>query len=178
VQRIRARDEDAFRILFRAFAPSAQALAQRIVRQPFLAEEIVQEVFLSVWRRPDRYEPGRGSVKSWLMGMVHHRSVDIVRREESQRRRAEETRQDAADLDVDPAMAVVEHVGLHEERRVVRSALRDLPDEQRRVVELMYFEGMSQSQIAARLSLPLGTVKSRTLLAMRRLRAALTGMER
>jgi RNA polymerase sigma factor (sigma-70 family) len=178
VQRIRARDEDAFRILFRAFAPSAQALAQRIVRQPFLAEEIVQEVFLSVWRRPDRYEPGRGSVKSWLMGMVHHRSVDIVRREESQRRRAEETRQDAADLDVDPAMAVVEHVGLHEERRVVRSALRDLPDEQRRVVELMYFEGMSQSQIATRLSLPLGTVKSRTLLAMRRLRAALTGMER
>ncbi len=178
IRRIGAGEEDAFRRLFRTFAPSAQALAQRIVRQPFLAEEIVQEVFLAVWRSPDGYRAERGSVKSWLLGMVHHRAVDAVRREESQRRRAEEAVPDAVDLVDDPGVTVVEEIGLPEERKAVRGALGELPSEQRQVLELMYFAGMSQSQISERLALPLGTVKSRTLLGMRRMRAALVGMER
>jgi len=178
IRRIGAGEEDAFRRLFRTFAPSAQALAQRIVRQPFLAEEIVQEVFLAVWRNPDGYRAERGSVKSWLLGMVHHRAVDAVRREESQRRRAEEAVPEVGDLGEDPGLTVVEEMGIPEERKAVRGALDELPIEQRRVLELMYFAGMSQSQIAERLRLPLGTVKSRTLLGMRRLRAALGGMER
>ncbi len=78
----------------------------------------------------------------------------------------------------DPAEAVVDALGVPEEREAVRAALEDLPPDQRRVIELMYFEGMSQSRIAERLGLPLGTVKSRTLLGMRKLRATLTGMER
>lgn len=178
IRRIGAGEEDAFRSLFRTFAPSAQALAQRIVRQPFLAEEIVQEVFLAVWRSPDGYRAERGSVKSWLLGMVHHRAVDAVRREESQRRRAEEAVPDAVDLGDDPGVTVVEELGIPEERTAVRGALEELPSEQRQVLELMYFAGMSQSQISERLALPLGTVKSRTLLGMRRMRAALVGMER
>ena len=178
IRRIGAGEEDAFRRLFRTFAPSAQALAQRIVRQPFLAEEIVQEVFLAVWRNPDGYRAERGSVKSWLLGMVHHRAVDAVRREESQRRRVEEALPEVGDLGEDPGLTVVEEMGIPEERKAVRGALDELPTEQRRVLELMYFAGMSQSQIAERLRLPLGTVKSRTLLGMRRLRAALGGMER
>jgi RNA polymerase sigma-70 factor (ECF subfamily) len=178
IRRIGAGEEDAFRRLFRTFAPSAQALAQRIVRQPFLAEEVVQEVFLAVWRSPDGYQAERGSVKSWLLGMVHHRAVDAVRREESQRRRAEEAVPEAVDLDADPGVTVVEEIGIPEERKAVRGALGELPSEQRQVLELMYFAGMSQSQISERLSLPLGTVKSRTLLGMRRLRTALGGMER
>ena len=178
VRRIGAGEEDAFRRLFRTFAPSAQALAQRIVRQPFLAEEIVQEVFLAVWRSPDGYRAERGSVKSWLLGMVHHRAVDAVRREESQRRRAEEAIPDAVDLGGDPGITVVEEIGIPEERKAVRGALEELPHDQRQVLELMYFGGMSQSQISERLALPLGTVKSRTLLGMRRMRAALVGMER
>ena len=178
MRRIGAGDEDAFRGLFRRFAPNAQALAQRIVRQPFLAEEIVQEVFLAVWRRPEGYEPERGSVKSWLMGMVHHRAVDAVRREEAQRRRAEEALPEALELDDDPSITVVEELDAPQERKAVRGALLELPEEQRRVLELMYFGGMSQSQISEQLSLPLGTVKSRTLLGMRRLRSALIGMER
>jgi RNA polymerase sigma factor (sigma-70 family) len=178
IRRIGAGDEDAFRSLFRSFAPNALSLAQRVVRQPFLAEEIVQEVFLAVWRSPNAYEPERGSVKSWLLGMVHHRAVDAVRREESQRRRAEDSLPEALDLDDDPALIVTDRLGLPEERKAVRSALLELPDEQRQVIELMYFAGMSQSRISERLSLPLGTVKSRTLLGMRRLRAALIGLER
>lgn len=178
VRRVRERDEEAFRGLFRRYSPVALALARRVVRQSFLAEEIVQEAFLAVWRTPEGYDQQRGSVKAWLMGMVHHRAVDTVRREEAHRRRAEGAIPEAFDREEDPAEQVVEEIGLPEERKVVRSALEQLPPEQRQVIELMYFGGLSQSRIAERLSLPLGTVKSRTLLGMRRLRAALVGMER
>jgi RNA polymerase sigma-70 factor (ECF subfamily) len=175
VRRIAGGDEDAFRGLFRRYAPNALALARRVARQPFLAEEIVQEAFLAVWRNPAGYDRGRGSVKSWLMAVVHHRAVDAVRREESQRRRAEDAQAaDAVPLQ-DIADAVAEQVDLPGERRAVRTALEGLPDEQRQVIELMYFGGLSQTAIAGRLDLPLGTVKSRTLLGMRRLRRALMG---
>ena len=178
VKRIGRGDEEAFRGLFRRYAQNATALARRVVRQPFLAEEIVQEAFLALWRDPAGYDQQRGSVKAWLMGMVHHRAVDAVRREESQRRRAEDVVV-VVDLPAeDPADAVVDELDAPEERRAVRAALEELPVEQRQVIELMYFGGLSQSKIADRLSLPLGTVKSRTLLGMRRLRAALVGMER
>ncbi|HYG71947.1 MAG TPA: sigma-70 family RNA polymerase sigma factor [Actinomycetota bacterium] len=179
VTRIATGDEEAFRGLFRRYAPTAIALARRIVRQPFLAEEIVQEAFLAVWRDPKGYDEDRGSVKSWLMGMVHHRAVDLVRREESQRRRAEDPRLiEPAAATEDVAETVVEQVGMPEEQRAVREALGELPQEQQQVIELMYFGGMSQSKIAATLGVPLGTVKSRTLLGMRKLRGALGGMER
>jgi RNA polymerase sigma factor (sigma-70 family) len=179
VARLRASDEEAFRALFDRYASTAKALALRIVRQTHLAEEIVQEVFLAVWRSPDGYDGARGSVRAWLMGMVHHRAVDAVRREEAHRRRADsvaaETRDDIA---ADHAEDVVEAIGRPEERRVVRAALDELPAEQRDVLELMYFSGLTQTQVAERTGLPLGTVKSRTLLGMRRMRTALGGWER
>jgi len=178
LRRLSGGDEEAFRGLFRRYGPSAVALARRISRQPFLAEEIVQEAFLAVWRNPAAYDEGRGSVRSWLMGMVHHRAVDAVRREEAQRRRAEDVAGSSAEEVEDPAEQVIEEVDLPQERRAVRAALGELPEEQRRVIELMYFDGLSQSKIAERLSLPLGTVKSRTLLGMRRLRGALEGLDR
>jgi RNA polymerase sigma factor (sigma-70 family) len=177
IQRIGAGEEEAFRRLFRAFAPTALSLARRVVRQSYLAEEIVQEVFLAVWRKPEAYDPDRGSVRSWLMGMVHHRAVDVVRREESQRRRAEAALPEADPGD-DPGVTVVEELGIPAERRAVRLALEDIPAEQRQVLEMMYFDGKSQSQIAERLGMPLGTVKSRTLLGMRRLRTLLVGTGR
>jgi RNA polymerase sigma-70 factor (ECF subfamily) len=171
------RDEEAFRGLFGRYAPSATSLAMRVVRQPHLAEEIVQEAFMALWRNPAAYDDARGSVKSWLMGMVHHRAVDMVRREESHRRRAEKTAHQAMELESDHADEVVEQIGLPEERRRVRTALDELPEAQREVLERMYFDGMSQSQIAEATGLPLGTVKSRTLLGMRRLRAVLVQEE-
>ena len=177
VIRIGRGDQEAFRGLFGRYAPSAKALALRIVRQSHLAEEIVQEAFTALWKNPDGYDQQRGSVKSWLMGMVHHRAVDLVRREEAHRRRAEQSVAHA-ETEPDPADTVVEEIGAPQERAAVRTALGDLPPEQRQVIELMYFGGRSQSQIAADLGLPLGTVKSRTLLGMRRMRGALAGMER
>jgi RNA polymerase sigma-70 factor (ECF subfamily) len=176
--RLQHGDEDAFRGLFDRYAPSAKALALRVVRQAHLAEEIVQEAFMAVWRNPGGYDEDRGSVKSWLMGTVHHRAVDLVRREEAYRRRAEDSIPEAFEEQVDHADEVVEALGLPEERRIVRAAMADLPDEQRRVLEMMYFDGRSQTQIAEATGLPLGTVKSRALLGMRRMRAALEGIER
>jgi RNA polymerase sigma factor (sigma-70 family) len=170
---IAAGDEDDFRSLFRRYAPTALGLATRVIRDPALAEEVVQEAFLAVWRDPAGYDAGMGSVRAWLMGIVHHRAVDATRREQARRRRDE-----AGALPDPPVFVeddVIEVLDLPEQRRAVREALKGLPDPQREVVELMYFSGLTQSQIAERLSLPLGTVKSRTLLAMRRLRGALLG---
>jgi RNA polymerase sigma-70 factor, ECF subfamily len=178
VRRLRDRDEEAFRGLFARYAPTAKALALRVVRQSHLAEEIVQEAFMAVWRNPDAYDDGRGSVRSWLMGMVHHRAVDLVRREEAYRRRAQDSIPAAMQEQVDHAEEVTERVALPQERQVVRQALDELPQEQRAVLEMMYFDGLSQSQIAETTGLPLGTVKSRTLLGMRRMRTALEGIER
>jgi RNA polymerase sigma-70 factor (ECF subfamily) len=172
-------NEEAFRGLFRRYAPSAMAVARRVVGQPYLAEEAVQEGFLALWRNPSAYEEMRGSVKAWLMATVHNRAVDLVRREQTQRRRAEQAQpdEDVVTLE-DPADRVIDEIGLPEERKTVRAALEELPTEQRQVIELMYFDGLSQTRVAERLSLPLGTVKSRTLLGMRKLRTALSGIER
>jgi RNA polymerase sigma-70 factor (ECF subfamily) len=178
LDRIGGRDEDAFRALFARYAPVASALAGRVVRQSHLAEEIVQEAFLAVWRNPGAYDRRRGSVRAWLMGTVHHRAVDLVRREEAHRRRAERAIPDAVDRQEDHADQVVKDLARPQERRLVRAALSELPAEQRDVIEMMYFDGLSQSQIAERTGTPLGTVKSRTLLGMRRLRAALGDVER
>jgi RNA polymerase sigma factor (sigma-70 family) len=169
IRRVAAGDEGAFRDLFRRYGPVARALALRVVRQPFLAEEIVQEAFLSLWRSPGAYREDRGSVRGWLMATVHHRAVDLIRREEAQRRRTESAEPQAAATE-DVAETVVETAALEDRRAAAVDALRELPEEQRRVLEMMYYQGKSQSQIAAETGVPLGTVKSRTLLGMRRLR--------
>jgi RNA polymerase sigma factor (sigma-70 family) len=171
-------DERAFRELFRRYAGVANAIAFRLVRQAQLAEEIVQEAFLAVWRHPEAYDRTRGSVRAWLLGTVHHRAVDAVRREDAQRRRGDREAARSADVGDDPFDDVVAAIDRPAERRAVRSALAELPDEQRLVIERMYFDGQSQSQIAASTGIPLGTVKSRTLLAMRRLRERLGATER
>ncbi len=173
-------DRNAFLRLFDRYSPTAMGLAWRMLHHRHLAEEIVQEAFLAVWRDPDSYRAERGTVRAWLMSTVHHRAVDLVRREESQSRRA----MDAASMvstargPADPAEVVVEEISVAEDRKAVRRALADLRPEQRQIIELMYFEGLTQTRIAERLPLPLGTVKSRARLAMRRLGKSLGGLER
>jgi len=171
VRRIEGGDEEAFRSLFASYAPFAMALAVRVVRQTQLAEEIVQEAFLTLWRNPGVFDERRGSVRAWLMTMVHHRAVDVVRREEAQRRRSDEMVVGIREETEDPTDAVVEAVAAPAERDAVRTALRSLPDEQREVLELMYFGGLSQSQVAEKTGAPIGTIKSRALLGMRRMRS-------
>jgi len=166
-----ARDPAALRELFERYASAATALAHRIIRDPMLAEDVVQEVFLSVWERPNAYQPDRGSVRSFVFTIVHNRAVDRVRRESAHHRHARVE----VNNDGQPAIddTVVDAVYLAERRVEVRGALAGIPAEQRQIIEMMYFDGMTQRQIAERLALPLGTVKSRTLLGMRKLQAAL-----
>jgi RNA polymerase sigma-70 factor (ECF subfamily) len=178
LRRIQGGDEEAFRTLFAAYGPSAMALASRVLRQAHLAEEIVQEAFLALWLSTELYDERRGSVKAWLMTMVHHRAVDSVRREETQRRRADELMGGMREETEDPSGDVVEAVAASGERAAVRAALDALPPEQREVLGSMYFDGLSQSQIAERTGIPLGTVKSRALLGMRRMRVELERLER
>jgi RNA polymerase sigma-70 factor (ECF subfamily) len=173
VRQVRSGDEEAFRALFRRYGPLAKGLAYKVVRQPFMAEEIVQEAFLALWRDPGSYREDRGSFRAWLLAAVHHRAVDMVRREEAQRRRGQEQQAEAYEEDF--ADSVADRVDLAETKERVRGALEDIPAAQRQILELMYFEGKSQSEIADALGLPLGTVKSRTLLGMRRLRLVLGG---
>ena len=176
----RVRDGDptgeAFRTLFRRNAGVAKAVALRITRSDPLAEEAVQEAFLQLWRSPERYDQARSTVRRWLLTMVHGRAVDLVRREHAHRRRVEGA---AASIEVEPDHAdeVATTIDRPGEQEAVRAALAVLPDEQRAVIDLMYFQGVSQTGVAERLGIPLGTVKSRSLLAMRKLRGAM-GTER
>jgi RNA polymerase sigma factor (sigma-70 family) len=175
VRQVRDGDEEAFRSLFRRYGPPAKGLALRVVRQPFIAEEIVQESFLALWRDPTAYRDDRGTFRAWLLSTVHHRAVDAVRREEAHRRRSR-TWEPEREAGEDIAQSVVEEAHLAESRREVRAALGEIPPTQRQVLEMMYFEGKTQAMIAEELGLPLGTVKSRTLLGMRRLRGLLVGV--
>lgn len=176
LRRIARGDEESFRALYRRYGAAAYGLARRVVRQEFLAEEIVQETFLALWRGAGAYDASRGSVRTWLLSSIHHRAVDSVRREEAHTRRAQRAHRDAVP-EADVAEAVAEALDLEDDSARLGGALGGLPPEQRHVVDLMYYGGLTQAQVAERLALPLGTVKSRCLLAMRRLRSALTREE-
>ena len=150
------------------------SLARRIVVDGGLAEDVAQEVFFALWRDPGKYDPGRGGFGPWLLSMTHHRAVDIVRREEAVRRRrtrAIEEGKSQALTDAPPAVADEALGGV--QRDQVRQALRDLPAPQREALTLAYFGGYTQREVAAITGTPLGTVKTRMLAGMRRLRDAL-----
>lgn len=175
--RVVAGDEDAFRLLFEAYASRVKALALRTTRHHELADEVVQEVFMAVWERPRDYRSHRGSVCAWLMTITHHRSVDRVRRERTQAERA--ARLAAVDVGSrwahDESAQVIERLDERERAMDVGRALDILPGSQREVIERMYFGGRSGTQVAADLGIPLGTVKSRTLLGMKKMRSTLGG---
>jgi RNA polymerase sigma-70 factor (ECF subfamily) len=173
--RIAEGSSDGFRDLYRRYASTASGLAHRVIGDPVLAEEVTQEVFLSVWRSAAAYDGARGSVRSWLLTQVHHRSVDVIRHEDAERRRAFRQPEPIA---VDPTEDVVEDAWLRARRADTRLALKSISNDQREVLELAYFGGLTQTQVAEKLGIPLGTVKSRTLAAMLKLREALKGADR
>ena len=167
-------DRNAFAELYDRYSRQAYSLARRICVAEALAEDVVQEAFLALWREPTRFRPDRGSFGTWLMTLVHHRAVDTVRREDAQRRRANA----AADAQGDGPATVVPGAAEAAIERVVgaevRAALRELPYEQREIIALAYFGGYTQGEVAALTGVPLGTVKSRTFAGLRRLRARLS----
>jgi RNA polymerase sigma factor (sigma-70 family) len=165
-------DREAFARLYDLYGAAAYSLAVRIVRDRELAADVVQNVFLAVWTGATQFDPGRGQPSTWIMTMTHHKSVDMVRRE--QRRRTEQL--DAAGEEPAEGPSVEERAWRGVARGHVRAALARLPDPHREVIELAYFAGYSQSELADRLAVPLGTVKSRTFAAMRALREELAAV--
>jgi RNA polymerase sigma factor (sigma-70 family) len=168
-------DADALSEVYDRFHRAVHAVAFRVTTDRTHAEDVVQEVFVALWKRPDAYDPSRGSLGTWLMSTAHHKAVDLVRREESLRRR-----RDLVAVDVQQEFRE-EHLAEPVEDKAterwqaerVRKALSDLPEAQRQAMVMAYFGGYTQREVAAIMGVPLGTVKTRMLAAMRKLRDVL-----
>jgi RNA polymerase sigma-70 factor (ECF subfamily) len=166
------KDADALEALYDRYGRAAYSLARRILTDGTLAQDVVQEVFLSLWRDARRFDAGRGTVATYLLSMTHHRAVDAVRREENLRRWR--TSDEALELEPDPkANSVEDEVESAERRAEVRAALAVLPPAQREALLLAYFGGYTQREVAALVGVPLGTVKTRMAAGMRKLKEAL-----
>ena len=170
LRRIRSGDRTAIDDLYERFRRPAFALARRILGDDTLAEDVLQEVFLSVWRDPAAFDRGRGSVASWLLAVVHHKAVDAVRREESQRRRQVLAEQDLALEAPISTRDVEEEAWTRVVADQVRTAMGVLSPPQREALTLAYYGGYTQREVAALTGAPLGTVKTRMLKGMRRLK--------
>ena len=173
MQLVRQGDPRAFETVYDRHGGAAFSLAYRMVANRAVAEDVVQEAFLSIWRSRMRYEPERGSVRSWILGIVHHRTIDALRRNlvHDRRRSSDEGLEERHEA---PERTDVE-VARRDEARTVRAAIETLPDEQTKVIELAYFGGFSQSQIADLIGEPIGTVKGRMRLGLEKLRRQLQG---
>ena len=160
-------DEAALGELYDRYGRVAYGLALRIVRDRALAEDAVQEAFLAVWRSAGTFLSEQGKPSTWMLTLVHRRAVDLVRREE---RRRTETLDEVAHP---TGEATDEEAWLRAQRQVVQEALRKLPPDQREAIELAYYGGFTQSELAERLGQPLGTIKSRMFTGLKRLRELL-----
>ena len=170
--RVRDGDARAFEVLFDRHGGPAFSLAFRMCGSRSRAEDVVQEAFLSLWRAGGRYDPSRGSVRSWVLSTVHNRAIDSFRRQSARPTGSLE------ESGVAERLAAAELTDAEVERRSdadeLRRGLETLPDEQRRVIELAFFGGFTHQQIAAMLELPEGTVKGRMRLGLAKLRVTLT----
>ena len=171
VELVAQKDGGALEALYERYGRPAYSLARRILTEETLAQDVVQEVFLSLWRDAHRFDAGRGTVATYLLSMTHHRAVDVVRREENLRRWR--TSDEGLELEADPKMRVEDEVLTSEGRAEVRSALQELPAAQREALLLAYFGGYTQREVAALVGVPLGTVKTRMAAGMRKMKAAL-----
>ncbi len=169
--RVAAGDREAFARLFTHHSPVVLGLLIRILGRRSEAEEVLQEVFLQVWRQADRFEPGRSSPRGWILVLARSRALDQLRSREARQRRENEISVESAGREEHPVGTA--GIEASEQRQKVSSALELLPPEQRRCIELAFFEGLTQTQIASRLEAPLGTVKSRIHLGMSKLRQVL-----
>jgi RNA polymerase sigma-70 factor (ECF subfamily) len=170
IQRIGERDGAALAELHERYRALAFAVALRVVGDSGRAEDVVQDAFLSVWRRAGSYAAGRGSVRTWLTSIVRNRAIDVVRA--SREHTVEDEDQVLLALP-DAGPAIHDQVAAAIDGEHTRRALDDLPHEQRQAIALAYFAGLSHSEIADRTGLPLGTVKSRVRLGIQRMRLAL-----
>jgi RNA polymerase sigma-70 factor (ECF subfamily) len=178
VRQVAERQPQALAELYDRFAPTLLALARRILANHSDAEEVLQEVFVQVWDRGQRYDPARSSVSTWLVLITRSRAIDRLRNRKVVDRTHEASARAAPGEPAglgEPSTSpeAVENVFIRERRERVQREMAVLPAEQRQVLEMAFYEGLTQSEIAAKAGLPLGTVKTRTLLAMKKLRNAL-----
>lgn len=172
VARVAAGDRRALEELYEAHAPAAMALARRVLRSHEEAEDVVQESFLELWRRAGQYERSRGGVRAWLLTITRTRAIDRLRTRASAQRTASEA---AVQPEPAPPPFPLELASQRQERERIAAALSQLPAEQRTALELVYFEGLTQSEVATRTEAPVGTVKTRLRLALEKLAVALAG---
>jgi RNA polymerase sigma-70 factor (ECF subfamily) len=169
VRRVQARDERAIEELVRRYDGPLFSFAYRVAGSDRFAQDVVQEVFLALWRDASRYDPARGAVSSWLLTMTRYKAIDLLRREAGARRRTVEV-----DMSLEPSdMDVHEEAWLRARRDRVRAALDELSEAQREAVTLAFFDGLTHPEVAATLSLPLGTAKTRIRDGLIRLRRML-----
>ena len=171
MQLVQQGNPQAFELIYDRHGGAAFSLAYRMVADRVAAEDVVQEAFLSIWRSRERYRRERGSLRTWVLGIVHHRAIDALRRNlvhDRKRASAEglEERQEAPEL---TATEVIRR----DEARIIRTALGTLPKEQRQTIELAYFGGFTHTEIADQLEMPIGTVKGRMRLGLNKMRRAL-----
>jgi len=172
LEQVTSGDEAALATLYQRYGRACHALARRILDDAGLAEDVVQQVFTALWKGSG-YDVRRGALSTWLMSVTHHKAVDVLRREGPRRKRLAS---DQALLEVAAAgPGPDDQAWMQMRAERTRDALRTLPSEQREVLLLAYYGGYTQSEIADLTGLPLGTVKSRTLTALRRLRVVLSG---
>ena len=173
LQRIAAGDKDALNTLYSRYMTPVYSLSLYMLKQPSLAEEVTQDVFLNIWLKAGSFNAGRGNPRSWIMSVAHHRAIDVIRARRRSGAVADPEAYDTLERLPSPAPSVESQVTRNLERERIVRALATLPDNQREVIELAYFEGYSQSEMAELLSQPLGTVKTRVRLAMQKLRTVL-----
>lgn len=183
VRLVAERRPEALAELYDRFAPTLLALARRVLDNHADAEEVLQEVFVQVWNRGERYDPARSSVSTWLVLIARSRAIDRLRSRKVVERTHEATAQAAMGAigaigasgvwEPHTSPEALENVFIQERHERVRREMAALPAEQRQVLEMAFYQGLTQSEIAAKAGLPLGTVKTRTLLAMKKLRNAL-----
>lgn len=171
VEALAARDLTALSALYDRYGRVAYTLAYRILGEPEAAEDVVQDAFLSAWRGAGTFKRDRGNARSWLLSIVHHRAVDLLRRKTAFRPAPLEAAGDRP-ADEDTAEEATKNV----ERRSVREALEALPPAQRRTIELAYFGGYTQSELASLMGVPLGTVKGRMRIGLQKMRRALVAL--
>jgi RNA polymerase sigma-70 factor (ECF subfamily) len=167
---VQTNDAEAFATLYDRHSRAAHSLAYRMMGERQAAEDLVQDAFLKLWRSAARYRPERGSVRSWLLAIVHNQAIDQLRSLSSRRRMQEKV--EASAPKVQPSEAFSES-WRNAQREQIREALKGLPAEQLKVLELAYFSGYKQVEIAELLGLPLGTVKGRMRLGLKKMRGLL-----
>ena len=170
-------EKEALDVFYNRHAHSVFSLARYMLRDTTLAEEATQDIFVNLWLKASSYNPQRGKPKAWFMSIAHHRIIDLIRARKRHVQSTNEVPHELLDLHPSSGPGTEELAYRNLAREMVIKALAVLPSEQRQVIVLAYFEGYSQSEIAAKLGQPLGTVKTRVRLGMQKLRANFPNME-